>query len=254
MKLMPKVLMLAAIVAMVVPAAHAQAPVAGTYKSVEIAGTIDYGRTSTSWTAPSGWETLGNVTNLESWDGPDNAGPGGSLGLMWRIYCGQVANVTVELDVPGVQRRVRIDYTGGAFWLDGGASWGGGDPAYTGTLTDFSETRSYIYTDDPFNPGSYVIIATNSDWDWQGNFDGYTSSCLIGQANDALIDMTDSNFVFPATTKPAYYPGFLDLGCADTRTLGRWGNMKNMTWDISNNCSVPVQEKSWGAIKSLYHD
>ena len=62
MRLAIRILLVVAFVATSVTAVSAQPPVPGTYKSTDIGGTMELGRSSHSWTSsPDGRHTIGNV-------------------------------------------------------------------------------------------------------------------------------------------------------------------------------------------------
>lgn len=86
--------------------------------------------------------------------------------------------------------------------------------------------------------------------DATGHFDAYTSSCMtFGIGNGSQAGSTDLGD--PA---PADYPPFFEQGtCAAVAPLGTWWNMDTITMTIKG-CTVPVDETTWGHVKSMYSD
>jgi hypothetical protein len=53
-------------------------------------------------------------------------------------------------------------------------------------------------------------------------------------------------------TPPADYPPLLEQGtCDPVAPLGTWWDMHTLTMTIKG-CTVPVEETTWGAFKSMY--
>lgn len=234
MKTLVRVLSLAVLMGVVVTSVNAQAPIQGEYKTS--LGDMFTGRESTSWPGggPAAFHTPGNVVNLQSWDGA-------ALGTEWYITCPEMFTVNViDNRVAGSGQVIAtINYTfGGTIWLDGAGAWGNGDAFYAATINAFTETRVYLYL-----LGN--LQGVDSDYTLDATFNGYSSTCVQLLANGAYFDDTDN------AALPLDWPAFLDSGCNAGPTEGRWGQIDDMTMNITA-CVVPVEEKSWGAVKSLY--
>lgn len=234
------VLVLVMVAAIAVPAVQAQPPIDGTWKTTN--GDFLEGRESTSWSAPGALHPAlggrlqpGNTFNAASWNG-------GTLGTEWAISCPFIVNVIPIF--PNVVNGNGFDiyqiiYAGGTITLDGSGPWGGGDPSYTGIITTYIETRTVNYV-------NYQVVGANSTHSIDADIIGYTDDCVtFGIGNGAWIGDTDGG------PKPAGYPAFIDNACTATPTLGRWGLTTNMTLTVKG-CLVPVENKSWGSIKSMY--
>jgi hypothetical protein len=212
-------------------------PQDGTYKSTDLGGSVLPGRYSESWTMPGGMLQMGNVINKMSWDGA-------VLGTQWRMYCPELSNAMLLLDtVDGNgngQRTYKVWWTGGYCELDGGGPWGGGDPVYICPYDNYVTITTITYQN--WEP---VTVVSNAQGD--GTFQGYSGSCMVFSiSNMAEIGNTDS------MTKPADFPGFLEPGtCTSGRMFGSWGDVTAITITITG-CSVPSDEPSWGAVKSMY--
>ena len=242
MKLWIWVLCLTATVALGVTVAQAQAPVDGTYKTSN--GDFLEGRSATSWVTPvNDPPQVGNVLHGQSWDGA-------VLGTEWEVSCPVVANVTLLFDAViggNGHRAYLIAYVGGTIWLDGAGPWGGGDPSYNGVIDTYMETRTEQYADGN-------LVGANSNHNVSAHIVGYPADCvafaigngvLIGDTDPNLIPVTDTN------VKPADYPDFLQANCAVGGADGHWGDLTDMTLTVQG-CLVPVEETSWGAVKSIY--
>ncbi|MDH3198120.1 MAG: hypothetical protein OEO21_07750, partial [Candidatus Krumholzibacteria bacterium] len=83
---------------------------------------------------------------------------------------------------------------------------------------------------------------------------GYAADCVaFGIGNGVLIGDTDPNLI-PITdtnVKPADYPDFLVNCAVDNGSDGHWGDLTDLTLTV-RGCEVPVEETSWGAVKSIY--
>jgi len=232
MRIVKGFLIVGLVLAVTAPAVFAQAPVNGVYKST--LGDFLEGRESTSWAAPAGRLMTGNTFNCESWDGAS------TLGAEWRIYCGSAAVVTlISDDVAGGfgTKTYQIDYSGGYVFFDGAGIWGGGDASYAGVLDYYTELRVLIYV---FG----AVTGTVENRNFAASLNGYPASCVNYTGNGAWIGDTDGG------PKPATYPAFKDAAC-NAAALGRWGDQIDVTFDFTG-CTTPTEEKSWGAIKTLY--
>jgi hypothetical protein len=205
------------------------APVAGTYTSTDLGGSLLTGRGSQSWAAPLNANNgVGDVFNSLSWDGA-------TLGTQWGFSCGIQTSPQGVVDnrVAGTGTVVFTNnFVGGTFYLNPGP-WGDG----TGTInaTQVIATVQYV----SFTPVASVVNINNS-----GEFDN----------SDCVLTFTIANGVGGGDTDaapfPANYPALLDPSCAPTRTNGSWGDVRTITMRI--DCPVPATQKTWGSLKSLY--
>jgi len=228
-----------AVVAVCHTGANGQPPVSGTYKSLDLpGGTFLGGRFSESWmSSPDGRQTPGNVAHLESWNGT-------TLGTEWSISCPMAVNVQLLFDFVfgGTgQMAYMISYSGGTVWLSGAGPWGGGNPSYTAMVTSFTETRTLQYVGG-------MLVAHDSNHSLTAQFVGYPTRCVnLEISNGVLVGDTDT------MAKPATYPSFLDPSCGPTRTIGHWDDVTAITLAVIG-CTVPSEQRSWGAIKSIYSE
>jgi hypothetical protein len=229
------VLILSAMLALGISTAFAQPPVDGVYKTQD----LDFleGRYSISWPGANGYEDVGNVLNVESWDGA-------TLGTEWRLYCPYIVNVFTlyynDLGGGTVIAGYQIEYAGGAVWLDGSGPWGGGDASYSGLIQTHMEIRSVQIV-------AGTLTGLDSDHSTSATITGYPSDCvLFAIGNSAWIGDTPQH-----GAKPADYPAFLDGNCDPVGTDGHWGTATDLTLTVQG-CAVSTQEQSWGSVKSLY--
>lgn len=206
--------------------AFAGAPVPGTYTS--LGGDLDNGRFGESFAMANDYFTVGNVHNGASWNG--------ALGLQWSWGCAAVAVANLAGTVPNYNWEITYNTTNTTFFLNGtGESWDGGDATYTGTI-------------DQMNDNIYAIViggtvyGWNSTIQWSGHFDGYPTSCITVTCNTAWI---------AGGMNPGGYPAFTEADCSTARTYGTWGTITAINVAIGE-CSVPTENATWGAIKSLY--
>jgi hypothetical protein len=210
---------------------YAGPPLNGVYKSS--LGQFDEGREASTWVG-GGFLTNGNVIHLLAYDGA-------VLGGDWRITCPYVINVSLVVDLVfggNGSRIYQITYAGGTFSLggSGGQPWANGDASYTGVLTDFTELRTLIFSGG-------VMVGSDSDFNFNGQVNGYSQSCLQGIANGAWL----GNGVAPAG-----YPTNLNANCAAGGS-GHWADTRDLTLTIAG-CSVATQPATWGTVKSMYRD
>ncbi len=228
-----------AVVAVCHTGAFGQPPKQGTYKSLDLpGGTFLGGRSSVSWmSSPDGRQTPGNVVHLESWDGA-------TLGSQWSISCPMVVNVQLLFDFVFAgtgQKAYLISYNGGTIWLNGAGPWGGGNPSYTATVTSYIETRTLEYAGG-------VLVGHDSNHSLSAQFVGYPTRCVdLDISSGVLVGDTD------AMAKPATYPSFLDPSCDATRTIGHWDDLTAITLAVIG-CTVPSEQRTWGAVKSMYSE
>jgi hypothetical protein len=196
------------------------------------------GRYSESWTAPNGHLTIGNTTNKLSWDGI-------TLGTQWWMYCAQISQApmllqdTVDGNGNGI-RQWQVVYAGGLCILGAGGPWDGGGAPYTAPYTSYEEVKTFHYQNN-------VIVAVISSAQLQALVIPYDECMALSISNQEQLGDTDS------AALPATYPGFIDPNtCAATRVLGSWGEADEFTMLIGPNCTVPTEESTWSAIKSMY--
>jgi hypothetical protein len=81
----------------------------------------------------------------------------------------------------------------------------------------------------------------------------WNEACIVYEINNSSFFGTTGS-----ETKPPEFPMFLDpTFCPTMAPLtpahGGWGDVTHITLAI-NACAVPVEEGTWGAIKSLYSE
>jgi hypothetical protein len=230
------VLLLSAMLTLGVSAVCAQPPVDGIYKTQD--GDFLEGRYSVSWPGANGYESAGNLINLESWNGA-------ALGSEWKVFCPFIVSVTTLYNVPTGPPGTYIagyliHYASGSVWLDGAGNWGGGDASYTGTIDSYVEVRDIQVV-------SGLLTAADSNHNLAAHIIGYTSDCVaFAIGNSAWIGDTPQH-----GAKPADYPGFLDAACAATGTAGHWGTATDLTLTVEG-CFVGTEESTWGGVKARY--
>ncbi len=213
---------------------YAGPPANGTYKSTN--GDFDEGREASSWAAGGGFLSTGGTLHAESWDGT-------ALGGDWKILCPTVVNVTLVADLVfggNGQRIYLIEYAGGFIELGGAGPWAGGDASYTGVIDSYYETRTVQYVGG-------VKVGSVSDHAVSAHLQGYTTACMTwGIGNGVWLGESPNAL-------PAGYPDWRDANCNAGPTSGHWGDIRDLTLSVSG-CAVSTQQKSWGAVKSLYKD
>ena len=216
--------------------ALAGAPATGTYYSWDLpGGSFDAGRFSESWVGSSG--QVGNTINAMSWDGA-------ALGGEWVVSCPAIAATPTLIldsrDANGTGDMIYLTiYGGGSFWFSMNGPWGDGTEDYTGTLNTFNVTSTHQFI-------NWVRTGIRSNITLSGGFDGY----------DNCMDYVISNAAFVGETSvlplPADYPPFMDSSCNSGPTTGGWGDTVQIELNIYGSCTIPNQEKTWGALKALY--
>ena len=238
---MKTVIALLLILGMAVPV-MAGAPANGTWKSTDLGGPVLLGTYSEYW--PAGTKlTVNNTLNEQSWDGA-------TLGTQWWWYCPwQVAPPTLVLDnVDGAGNGIkiwRVDYTGGYCWLSGTGPWGTGDPSYLALIDSWTDIVTETYA-------AFVEVGTVKTQNAAGTFQGYNLDCMtLSLANKEKLGDTNGGPL------PAGFPNFWDWTiCADVGTdgPGEWGEVDDITLTITGCETVPVEEKTWGAVKQIYSE
>jgi hypothetical protein len=222
-------LFLSAVATLAFAGAASAAPVAGTYTSTDLGGSLLLGRASQSWVAPlNAAQGAGDVFNSLSWNGT-------ALGTQWGISCGlQPGPQTVQDNrVAGTGTVVFTNtFLGGNFYLNPGP-WGDG----TGTLNTTSNVVTVQYVNN-------VPVASVANIHTSGQFTGSNCTLTFVLANGNGLGDTD---MMPF---PADFPALLDPNCNPTRTNGSWGEVRTITMRI--DCPVPTQQSSWGNVKSIY--
>lgn len=235
------------LIALVVPLLLTLVPVAlwasdcpkvGMYSTY--AGTMLPGRASEAWCGLDGTYgpgEEGNAENAMSWDSV-----GSTLAGEWKLY-GMTADplgavmIDMNLDGNGTGSiTYRTNYDGGEFWLSKDGAWGDGTVDYTGYMTSYVvvATVTYVYG---------KMVGATSNVTAHGVFD----NCPM---KDAVVEFVIANAMLvwhPAWggTPPGNYPPGL---C--TTTGVELFDVCCVTMNFQP--AVPVEELSWGKIKSLY--
>ncbi len=213
-------------------------PKVGQYSTY--AGTMLPGRASEAWCGLDGTYDpgeQGNVENAKSWDSSAD-----SLGSEWKLYGMTIdANSAVEINRSLNEYGTgtvtyRTDYDGGVFWLSRYGAWGDGTADYTGTLTSYAvvTTVSYSY-------GNLAGATSNI------NATGIFDDCRL---KDAVVEFIIANAML--VWHPAWggdpREGYPDYLC--TTPLGELFEVCCVT--LSFQPAVPVDQMSWGVLKSYY--
>lgn len=214
-------------------------PIDGTYLSTDLGGPVLLGRYSESWSAPGGWLQQGNTVNKHSWDGA-------ALGTQWELYCPRIGGppVLISDTVDGNGNGFRewmVVYVSGDLFLDGNGPWGdGSEPYYHANLHAYREIQTFQYT-------NHQIVQSIANVSIQAGFRDFDESCVtISILNQEELGNTDT------ASLPLNYPAFLEpITCDPTRTLGSWGEVDEITLIITG-CTIPIEESTWGVIKSHY--
>lgn len=214
-------------------------PANGTYTSTDIGGTMLPGRYSESWYPNK--LTVNNTLNEQSWDGA-------VLGSQWHWYCPWITLPPTLLfdSVNGAGNGIkvwRVVYSGGYCWLDGGGPWAGGDASYLADVTSWNAIVTEQYA-------NFVEVGTVRNHDASATFQGYNLECMsLSVTNNAKIGDTNSGAL------PASYPSFWNwVGCFDQGPAGpgEWGKVDSITYTIFGCTPLATEQKSWGAVKSIY--
>jgi hypothetical protein len=216
--------------------AFAGAPATGTYYSWDLpGGSFDAGRFSESWLPSSG--QIGNTVNAMSWDGA-------TLGGEWKVWCPSIASSpTLVADTRNASGDGDVIYFtiygGGSFWFSGAGPWGDSSQDYTGWLNTFNVTSTHQYI-------GWVRTGVRSNITMTGQFDGFDNCMEYVISNAAFVGETTYGPL------PGDYPPFLDSNCNSGPTAGGWGDAVQIELNISGSCTVPIEDKTWGAVKALY--
>lgn len=219
-------------------AAFAGPPLPGTYRSTDLGGPVLVGRYSEGWGAGGNALSAGATLNCGSWDGS-------ALGSQWRYSCGtQTANSVLLSNTVNAQgngnRTYMSTYVGGSFYLSGSGPWGNGDAGYPGVMDSYVEYETLQYV-------NWVPVSGITNVQMSAHFDNYPEQCMSYNMGNG-VRVSDTGLGQPA---PANYPSFLDASCNATPVDGACWNFITITLSIVD-CSVPVEETTWGAVKSIY--
>jgi len=214
----------------------ASVPVPGIYNSIDIGGGLLLGHSSTSRACVHTCYGVGDVFNVQSWDGT-------TLATQWYAKCGQELTPFTVTDnrVAGTGTVVyNSTFTGGTIWFAPGA-WGTG----TGTLT----TTYIVTTVEYVNIGGVSTpVSSRANIQSAGTFTEGNCTLTFLIANGYGVGETDATP--PYNVKPATYPNFMDTSCGTTRVYGSWGDISEITLMIE--CATPTKLHTWGAVRKLY--
>lgn len=236
---MKRMLMTVVLSVLMLSAVLAQAdPLTGIYTSTDRGGTLLTGRAST-W-RPGINSGLPHVAHIQSWDGAN-------LGTQWDLSCAVENSAFLVQDNrnAGVGTIVYTSaFTGGTFNLYAGG-WAWGDGSGTLNTTTLVTTVQYVVIGGVSTPVASVVNGNTS-----GQFE---NGCLLSFviANGAGVGETSS--LYPALTKPATFPTFLDDTCSPASAslqYGTWGDVFTITLGI--DCSVADVPSSWSSVKGSY--
>jgi hypothetical protein len=213
-------------------------PLDGVYDSIDLGGSVYLGRYTEGWDAGGSAIDPGTTLHAESWNDPD-------LGTQWRYWCSTIMTAPVVLvdnvDANGNGNRTYMKtFVGGYIWLTGSGPWANGDPDYPGTIDNYAEFETVTYS-------NWEPVAAVTNVQATAHFDAYPDQCMtfyIGNGSEVGSTATGG-------TKPAGFPDFLDPNCNPTRLEGAWWDFFTITLSITD-CTTPVEEATWGAVKALY--
>lgn len=215
-------------------------PLVGNYDSTDLGGVVYVGRYTEGWAPGGGAIQSGTTLNAESWSGT-------VLGTQWRYWCAtEVADgvlLTDNVNASGNGNRTYMKtFVGGYIWLDGAGPWANGDADYPGVIDNYTEFETITYS-------NWVAIAAVTNVQALAHFDNYPDQCMtfyIGNGSRAAAtDIGDP--------VPLDYPGLLDTNCDATLVDGAFWDFFSITLSITG-CTTPVEESTWGGIKSMYSE
>ncbi|HKI84189.1 MAG TPA: hypothetical protein VKA63_07630 [Candidatus Krumholzibacteria bacterium] len=234
-----KRLLCLSILLLVLPSLASAAPVTGTYTSTDLNGGSLYTGRASTWR--SGINSgLPHVLHAQSWDGT-------TLGTQWEISCPtENAAFTVQDNRVGGEGTIvyTSHFTGGTFTFYPGV-WPWGDGSGTLGSTTLITTVQYVLVSGTSTPVASVVNGNTS-----GTFDD-GCALVFGIGNGYGAGETTS--LDPGITIPADYPIFLDGSCAAAsagQQYGSWGSVITITVQI--DCSVPIENRSWSAMKAAF--
>jgi len=205
----------------------ANPPTVGTYAALD-------GRFSESMNGGQG--QVGNTLHAQSWDSA-------TLGTEWILSCTSISEPPTELwdtRVGGTgEVAYRTKYLGGTYWFSKDGPWGDGTEDYPGNITVTLVTSTHLYVGG-------VLQSIVSDATVQGEFVNYPGCFVYTISNVEVLDYYPTPF-------PANYPAVLLTSCT-AGGVGAWGSVTDITIVIyeGKDCTFPVEESTWGAIKSMY--
>lgn len=213
-------------------------PLVGVYDSTDIGGDVNTARYTECFPSANGALLIGTTLNAESWNGS-------TLGSQWRYSCATQTTPPVLISSTvvngnGFKTYMKV-FTGGTIWLSGSGPWANGDVDYPGVIDAYQEFETIQYS-------NYVRVHAVTNIAATAHFDNYPNDCLaFTVGNGVEIGSTDFGQV-----KPTTYPGFLvPSTCTDTGVYGGWWDFITISLVISG-CTVPAEQTSWGAIKTMY--
>ena len=219
----------------------AGAPLNGSYTSTDLGGSVVTGRYSVSWVAASARLQIGNTLHKQSWDGLN-------LGTQWKMTCPTTQGAPVLLsstvDAAGNGNETwLVTMNAGILELDGAGPWANlaaPEPVYFADFTSFQ-----LFTTLTFD--SFLVTGAVGNTQSSAMFQGFQDVCVtFSITNLGEFSSTD------AGPLPAGFPGFLNpASCLAVGLFGSWGSVTNITLTIAG-CTVPVEESTWGNIKTLY--
>ncbi|MDO9170311.1 MAG: hypothetical protein Q7W29_00590 [bacterium] len=212
-------------------------PVQGIYTSTDLGGQLLTGRAAT-WRSGinSGFP---HVLHAQSWDGA-------ALGAQWEISCPTSSSMTAQDNrVGGVGTIVYTStFNGGTFaFFAGGWPWGDG----AGTLGAMTVITTVQYV---LIGGVSTGVAAVINGNTSGTFD---NGCTLVFAIGNGVGVGETTSLYPAITKPAGYPTFLDGTCGPAsagQQYGSWGTVITLTMQV--DCAVPTEDASWSSVKAAY--
>ena len=215
------------------PAACTVCPTDGVYTTGN--GSMEPGRASEAWCPPAVFPGRpGNTENAQSWDGA-------ALGTEWKLWgmsidaygAVEIAN-TIDGNGNG-SITYQTQYDGGQFWLSKDGLWGDGVNDLTGEMANYTVITTVTYSAGTMVGATSNITAT-------GLFD----SCRPGVSAISFVIANAMLIWHPAwpAAMPSGYPLFL-CGAPTGELFG----VCCITMQLG---PVPVEEQSWGFLKSLY--
>jgi hypothetical protein len=222
-----------------VSAALAGPPLNGVYSSTDIGGVINTGRYMEAFDTPNSAASIGTVLHAQSWDGM-------TLGLQWSYTCGVVMSepnvISDFVNASGTgSRTYEKFFVGGSIWLSGDGPWGNGDAQYSGPITSYVEYETVQYV-------AWERVHAVTNVSAIASIDGYNDACLAFTVGNG-VEIGSTDFGDPV---PGDYPTMLEAyTCNPISINGAWWNMMTLSLYI-DSCTVSNEDRSWGAVKSLY--
>ena len=172
------------------------------------------------------------------------------MGLQWVFQCQALISLPTEIENTVVDGtgyiKYRSVYGGGTMWLSKDGPWGDGSEDFVGDVGDAGMvvTSTHLYVGG-------VRTGIVADFTIQGQFTDY-SNCFTYTLSNGVSEGAGA-------APPPDYPEFIDDNCqAGTLNQGSWGAIDDMMLSIhapnDPHCTIPVEEVTWGQIKSMYQD